>query len=113
MMSSDTTVKLLLLVLSFTWGGWMISLAIGRWTRGQEGDVRVLTSDITRAHQRLDHAGLKMSDLAGDLQGIETRMRKEFVPMLLAEEWLRDSRHDREQLWKAIDRLGGGRRHDR
>ena len=113
--------RILLLLMSATQAVWMVSWIIGRWTQRQEisnvelgkritvlesrPDATLMDRDIKTAHLRMDQAGRQMSDLATDIQGIDQRMRMIFVSKELAEEWLRESREDRRQLWESIETL--------
>ena len=103
-------------------GKWSIlvggAAAVWLWTRG-ETRGRIDSTDQTRLvalerwlvalERRMDKAGAEMSDLATKLQGFEPpllrRIDETYLPRREATILLEESRHDRAQLWLAIDRL--------
>ena len=57
------------------------SFVLGTWKRGREAAEDTLAERILDLRARLDRAGQGMSDLADKVQGLETLLRKEFVPL--------------------------------
>lgn len=99
---------------------------VGRWTAQVDGSKAALERQITdlaaeelRHHtelsNRMDRAGKKMSDFATDIQGLETRLRSEFV--LRAEDAARreaaaimrtEMRAELDSMWAQIRELQRG-----
>ena len=73
------TEEMLIAALGVTWSGFGLSFMVGKWVRRQEHSSEMPAYRIGQLERRMDQAGEKMSDLAGDIQGLPDRMRAEFV----------------------------------
>lgn len=82
----------LLLAIGAMQGAMGVAFVWGQWTRSRELQDDTLAERISTLKDRVDHAGVKMSDLANDVQGMETRLRHEFVPL--------DRCDERMRLWR-------------
>lgn len=58
---------------------------------------------------RMDRAGKECSRLATEVQGMPERIRKDFVTRERFDDWVKDSKEDRTELWEAVRRRAGGR----
>lgn len=68
----------LLTGVSISWGGWMLSLAVGKWIQKQETSDQMPRYRLDLLEKRMDLAGEKASDLADHVQALPERMRGEF-----------------------------------
>ena len=92
------TEEMLIAALGVTWSGFGLSFAIGKWVRGREVATDMPSYRIGQLEKRMDQAGEKMSDLAGDIQGLPDRLRLEFI-----------TRHECELM---VKRNGGAATHE-
>lgn len=60
---------------------------------------------LKAVEDRMNRAGIEMSDFATELQGFPERMRREFMPRETAQLLVEESRHDRERIRVELEQL--------
>lgn len=116
-MTKDTVVTLLLAFLSISWSGWLLSFAIGKWTKRQEtivdapiyrieqlekavsqlGSSAMHEYRITMLENSMNRAGEKMSDLANEVQKMPEMLRKDFITRTECEMLVRGPRRHTDE----------------
>lgn len=112
-------VQIVLWLLSTTWAGWALSMAIGRWRQKREdetgngaglgfrmtqleGHLRALHEETSR---RFDEAGKETSKAWTYVQGIEGRLIREFASRELVDTRFEAHRRDIDSLRRDVDHL--------
>ena len=83
---------------------WGVSWAVSRWVGNTEHAGDDLKAQVAEIKRRMDQAGRKISDLTSDVNGLEERVRKEFLPRTEATLLTDESRRDRQRLWEVLER---------
>lgn len=83
-------------------GAFVAGWNVQKFIRQFEEHKRQSDEEIDGLKLRMDRAGVAMSDLATDVQGLPERLRVEFLPRRESELIQKESEVDRERLWQEV-----------